>query len=519
MVKDRMYSKIQELSKRGKNKTEIAKELNITRKTVKKYLNMDIGKYKKYQTKLLNRNREFETFKPDIIDIYTLNDPKKIYKSSVYDYLEEKHGKLPGTEKTLRNYINYLIKNGEVLAESSGRVYEKVPELPYGQQMQLDFGEYLQLNKKKLYIFAAVLSSSRYKFIRFQEIPFKTRDVILHLLECFDFLGGIPHEIVIDQDKLMVVSENHGDILFTKDFQYFIDEMDIKMYVCHKADPESKGKVENLVKYVKVNFLNTRSFESAEQADNSVLEWLKRRGNGKISQATKKIPLIEIEEERKHLSVIKNSIFRKDNLWGREDRIVNDNYISVYTNYYGLPGKYNGRQVEIYVTKSKLFLYDPITGEEITSYDLSLLSGKKIMHRQFKRESETSSKELKNEIQNYFSEESWKQFLENNFKTFPRFIRDQCLEARKYFKDKDIDKIILQNAIAFCASNQTFSFANLHDTYLYYLQRQKETKIGLDSEQLDSSGKKQSGDNPKIPVNKRSVEEYSKYTTAAGGEK
>ena len=65
---------------------------------------------------------------------------------------------------------------------------------------------------------------------------------------------------MIDQDKLMVVSENAGDIIYTKDFKYFLQETGLEMYVCRKADPETKGKVENLVGYVKGNHLSVRSF-------------------------------------------------------------------------------------------------------------------------------------------------------------------------------------------------------------------------------------------------------------------
>jgi hypothetical protein len=106
---------------------------------------------------------------------------------------------------------------------------------------------------------------------------------------------------VIDQDSLMVVSENAGDIIYTDDFKLFIEEQDICMYVCRKADPETKGKIENVIKYVKYNFFNTRDFLNIEEANKSVFKWLKRRANGKISQATKQIPALLIENEREHL--------------------------------------------------------------------------------------------------------------------------------------------------------------------------------------------------------------------------
>jgi transposase len=70
------------------------------------------------------------------------------------------------------------------------------------------------------------------------------------------------------------------------------------MYVCRVADPETKGKIENLVKYVKNNFLCARDFKDVNEVNESVSRWLKRRANGKISQATKQIPAVIIEKER-----------------------------------------------------------------------------------------------------------------------------------------------------------------------------------------------------------------------------
>jgi len=42
--------------------------------------------------------------------------------------------------------------------------------------------------------------------------------------------------------------------------------MNLRMYVCRKSDPESKGKIENLIKFIKRNFLRIRDFENIEEA-------------------------------------------------------------------------------------------------------------------------------------------------------------------------------------------------------------------------------------------------------------
>jgi transposase len=71
-------------------------------------------------------------------------------------------------------------------------------------------GETVIETGERIYIFASVLSASRFRYVAVQNRPFKTLDVVLHLLDCFEYIGGIPEEIVIDQDSTLVVSENHG---------------------------------------------------------------------------------------------------------------------------------------------------------------------------------------------------------------------------------------------------------------------------------------------------------------------
>jgi len=38
----------------------------------------------------------------------------------------------------------------------------------------------------------------------------------------------------------MVVSENAGDIIYTDDFKYFIEEQKIRMYVCRASEPQDE---------------------------------------------------------------------------------------------------------------------------------------------------------------------------------------------------------------------------------------------------------------------------------------
>ena len=207
-------------------------------------------------------------------------------------------------------------------------------------------------------------------------------------------------------------------------------------------------------------------------ARQSLMRWLERRANGKISQATKKVPLLEIEEERKHLRPLRHSIYRKGRIGAREERLVNDKCrIAVNASLYDLPEKYRNKAVEIYKTEDTLFVFDRYSGEEIADYSLSLIPGAIVKNRAVSREKSVTAQELKNEVRGYFILESWRMFVEANFKSFGRYVRDQCLEARKYFRDQEIDLEAFDEAVRFCIDNKTISMANLNDSYRHIVEK------------------------------------------------
>jgi len=143
-------------------------------------------------------------------------------------------------------------------------------------------------------------------------------------------------------------------------------------------------------------------------------------------------------------------------------------YISVGASSYQLPLKYRDRTVEIYLTKHQLFVFDLYTQKEIIAYELSPIPGKILSKREYGRETEKTAKELKALVSEMFESKSWKSFTARNFKTFSRYVRDQCLEAKRYFLVKDIDLDILEQALKYCLENDTVSFSNLNDTYAYF---------------------------------------------------
>ena len=172
---------------------------------------------------------------------------------------------------------------------------------------------------------------------------------------------------------------------------------------------------------------------------------------------------------------------------GGEERTANEKaLISVKACNYQLPSKYRNKTVEIYTTEEELFVFDIFTGKEIVAYRLSLIPGQLVSTRACRRESEKTVEELKAALSGLFEVESWKRFAERNFKTFPRYARDQCLEAKRFFAEKEVDTGILERALAYCLENDTPSFSNLKDTYVHFEResRQPEPVSSVDVECL-----------------------------------
>jgi len=170
--------------------------------------------------------------------------------SSVYDLLQEKFIEnvdfkaLPGNEQTLRNYVHHLEEAGMVLYEPEHRrVYDYVFDTPPGEQMLIDFGELTLTPKGSIHFICLLLRYSRFLCVYAQDHKYNAVEACQAIYRSFCRLGGRPAVLVIDQDAVFVASETYGEVIKTRVFEDFCTEQELKLWVCNKADPESKGPI------------------------------------------------------------------------------------------------------------------------------------------------------------------------------------------------------------------------------------------------------------------------------------
>lgn len=434
-----MYHLVKQMDYEGHSISKIAEHLGINWRTVKKMLSTNEQEFGQGLEKGRVKKRSLDAYEVFIKEKLTAFPDTST--AQMHDWLKECHPDFPPvSQKTVFNYVHHLRGRYNIPKTEAVREYACVPELPYGKQAQVDFGFYnmkTTLGKiQKVQFFTFVLSRSRYKYILFSDRPFNTEMVIAAHEKAFEFIAGQPEELVYDQDRLFMVSENLGDLILTDEFRSYVGQRRFKTWFCRKSDPESKGKVENVVKYVKRNFLYNRAFRDLETLNHQVQDWLFRTANALPHGTTKKVPVEEYYAEREYLDPWHPIIIQQ------RDHAVHsvrkDNTISWKGNLYSLPlGTYKGAgtQVLIKATGTEII----IMGEnktELCRHHLSPLKGQKILSTNHTRDRQHGITELMEEFSGMMeNKQAALEWISQIRDHKPRYIRDQILSLKATVSD------------------------------------------------------------------------------------
>lgn len=453
-----MYNEIHRNHFLGMTPSQIASSVGMDTRTVKKLLAMNEKEYWDYREQLLARTKKLAPYEEYIRS--RLEMCREASSAQVHDWLKEHYPDFPKVSiKSVYNFVLYVRNKHQLLKTFEAREFTQVEELPYGKQAQVDFGEYNMTdrngNRKKVYFFALVLSRSRYKFVLFSERPFTTHTAIAAHQAAFVFLDGVPGELVYDQDKLLLVNENKGNLMLSHAFKAYCQIMPFRLHFCRKNDPQSKGKIENVIKYIKYNFLRGRCFYSIDTLNAQVIEWLERTANAKEHSTTHKRPVQEWEYERAFLFPVNNiPVFATEY---PTYNVTKDNVIHFKGSSYSVPeGTFRKPKTEVLVHLDN----DCLTicnkdGEQIARHTVSLLKGQQVRNNNHKRDHSQKIKELIVQTSQLFTDQSMAlTFLECIHQKMPRYTRDQLgliASAGKKYSPQDMD-----HALEFCTKNNLY---------------------------------------------------------------
>ncbi len=353
-------STIYYLKQKGWSNTQIAKAVGCHRDTVGRVLREPV----EYQPAPRRRESQVAVFDAAIRQWLDQN-------LSVRRMLElaRRHPEHPyqGGDSVFYDYVQPLRQARTLRVADVAVRYEGLP----GELLQIDWGEVRRfpftksgLNGQTRYFFAARLKYSRWMFVRFtREMREESR--LRCLIACFVELAGVPWAVTSDNMKTITLGRDaHHQPIWHPAFQKFAAEFAFHPSLCTPGAANQKGAVENLVKYVKGNFLAGRTFYDDLDLEQQNQAWLHEVNEERVCSATQQIPCVRLAEERRPLG--RSPAAAHD--YGFFDSVLvsRESLVSIDTNRYSVPTQWVGQTLTVRIHPQRIALFDGL--EQVASH-------------------------------------------------------------------------------------------------------------------------------------------------------
>ena len=176
-------------------------------------------------------------------------------------------------------------------------------ETPPGHQAQVDWaalGSHIIGGRRyKLSIFVMILGYSRTLYAEVVTDERSETFLACHK-HAFSYFGGVTNEILYDNAKVVALKRDREGIVFNESLLDFASVYGFVPRVCRPFRPQTKGKVERAVRYIRDSFLEGECFSDLSDMQSSLLAWLDNVANQRIHATTKRRPIELLLDEDLH---------------------------------------------------------------------------------------------------------------------------------------------------------------------------------------------------------------------------
>jgi transposase len=168
---------------------------------------------------------------------------------------------------------------------------------------QVDFGAGPELidpatgKSRRTWCFVMTLCFSRHQYVEFVWDQSVATWLGCHR-RAFEWFGAVPGRVIIDNPKCAITRACARDPLVQRAYAECAEGYGFKIDPCPPADPAKKGIVEAGVKYVKGNFLPTRTFRDLADLNAQARTWVVEEAGIRIHGTTRERPLEQFALER-----------------------------------------------------------------------------------------------------------------------------------------------------------------------------------------------------------------------------
>src|SRR5919108_48352 len=262
-----------------------------------------------------------------------------------------------GSGTILKDFVQPLRRRAPAAATVR---YETAP----GEQAQVDFGHCTYATpegaRRGIWVFVLVLSWSRALYVEFVRRADTATFLRCHV-NAFGALGGVPQRCLYDNPKIVVLDRDEaGQPVWNPRFLDFALRVGFAAALCHPYRPQTKGKVERGVGYVKGNFWPTARFVDDADLNRQAQAWVDAVANVRVHGTTRERPVDRLALERPRLRALPEAARLRPFLRG-ERKVGRDGYVRWDGAWYGVVWTWAGKTVQIEASDTTVELW---AGEE-----------------------------------------------------------------------------------------------------------------------------------------------------------
>jgi transposase len=290
---------------------------------------------------ILRKNEDIERFNPVIMDI--LERVPRVRATRLLELLKERG--FSGSVHQLRRYLR------KSRPQRPSRVFSKL-SFVVGEQAQCDWASCGKISvgnsTRLLSLFVMVLSYSRRIYARFtfdQTFESFAREHI----RAFEDFCGVPRVILYDNLKAAVIERFGKAIHFSPQLIEISGYYHFRIEAAAVANPQTKGRVERTIGYLKTSFLPGREFKDINAANQQLFVWLRDIANVRLwpQERSRKVDEVFSEEKLKLLPLPEHHL----EIWiTKSVRAVRWPFIRFETNDYEIPCEYLGKSLTLQVS-------------------------------------------------------------------------------------------------------------------------------------------------------------------------
>jgi len=340
---------ILDLHRQGLSVSAIARQCDVDRKTVRKYIGRGLN-----------------------APAYGPRKPRAKVLDDFTVYLRERVKTFPGLtgSRLLRELRELGYQGGYTAVTDFLRDARPTPrpgfevrfETGPGEQGQVDFAHFQVVftdeptTSRVVWLFSMVLGYSRLiwgRYVIHQDLA----TVLRCHVAAFEALGGAPREILYDRMKTAVTGEGEtGGIIYNAALIDLARHYGFHPRACKAYRAKTKGKVERPFRYIREDFFLGRSFKNLEDLNAQLRHWLDTVANPRVHATTRRVVNETFAEERSHLRQLPLASFRA--VLRLERRISRDGMVSVGGNFYSVPDATRRRAVEVHTLANEVHIFE-----------------------------------------------------------------------------------------------------------------------------------------------------------------